>query len=127
RESFLSWAPAAPYSRGCGTKAIPVLASLPLDVGLPARESFRSWTFGVRRFLLPPSSSPVEQAAGLATVPVSTKAPARPPSAWFGIIVPDNRLTVFRALIGPLTQGGTGEQQQEHSANIKQSNDHSGR
>jgi hypothetical protein len=27
----------------------------------------------------------------------------------FGIVVPDNRLTVFRALIDPLTQGGAGE------------------
>jgi hypothetical protein len=45
----------------------------------------------------------------------------------FGIVVPDNRLTVFRALIGPLTKGDAGEHRQERTANTKQSHDHSGR
>jgi hypothetical protein len=44
----------------------------------------------------------------------------------FGIVVPDNRLTVFRALIGPLTKGDAGEHRQEEAANTKQSTHHSG-
>lgn len=45
----------------------------------------------------------------------------------FGIVVPDNRLTVFRVLIGPLTKGDAGEHRQEDAAKTKQSHDHSGR
>ena len=45
----------------------------------------------------------------------------------FGIVVPDNRPTVFRALIGSLTKGDAGEHRHKHAANTKQSHDHSGR
>jgi hypothetical protein len=45
----------------------------------------------------------------------------------FRIVVPDNRLTVFRALIRALAKRGAGEHRQERAANTKQSYDHSGR